>query len=352
MNLGNKKIPALGLDIGDRSIKLATISKQGQKNVLTNYNTINLPEGLFDNGKILDEQAISKYINKLIAETKGPKIKTPFVYSCLPETQTFIKLISIPEMTDKEIPEAVRWASEHHIPLPLDQIYLDWQIVNHDQAKKQINILVGAVPQEISQTYSSLIKKSELIPLSLEIEATAIGRALIDEKKIMSQDEAIALIDIGATRTSLIIYAYPSIQFTSSLPFAGVDITKTIGKNLSLSIEQAEEAKIICGLDENKCQGALKKVLDDKLQELVEKLNNSFKYYQQNFENSLPIKQMILCGGGSHFQGIEKFLEKEIQIPSQIGDPRMNCIIKDDKFPLNQLLSYTTAIGLALKSYK
>ncbi len=347
-----KNIPAWGLDIGDRSLKLVSISKEGQKKIVTNYNTVNLPEGLFDNGKILEEKTITKFIHKLIETTKGPRLKNIFVHSCLPETQTFIKLISIPEMTEKEIPEAVRWASEHHIPLPIEDIFIDWQIINHDSNKKQINVLIGAVPKDISISYTNLIKNSGLVPLSLEIEATAIGRALINEDNIQNKEEAIALIDIGASRSSLIIYNHPTIQFTSTLPFSGVDISKEISQKLSLSIEQAEKAKIICGLNREKCGGALKKVLDKKLDELIDKIKTAFKFYETNFENNLPIKKIILCGGGSHFAGIAEFLERKLKIPTQIGDPRINCIIKEDGIPKNELMSYTTAIGLALKAYE
>jgi len=351
-NTKSKNIPAWGLDIGDRSLKLVAISSQGPKKIMTNYNSVDLPEGVFDNGKIINKKIAIDHIHKLIETVHGPKTKSLFVHSCLPETQTFIKLISIPAMTEKEIPEAVKWASEHHIPLSIDNIFLDWQIVEHDHSKKEIKILIGAVPKDISINYTDLIKESGLIPLSLEIEATAIGRALIEKNYAQSKDEAIVIIDIGATRSSLIVYNHPSIQFTSSLPFAGVDITKKISQELSLSMEQAEKAKIICGLDKEKCAGALKKILDQQLDELVNKIKSAFNYFEKNFDNNLPIKRIILCGGGSHFSGIAEFLQTNLKIPTQIGDPRINCIINNKEFPKEELLAYTTAIGLALKTYE
>ena len=346
-------IKAWGLDIGDKSIKLAAVSRAGAKFSLTNFNTITIPQGYFDNGKIIAEKEIMEKIKTLIKTVPGPKLKTKFVHSCLPETQTFIKLISIPEMTKEEIPEAVKWASEHHIPLPLEAVYLDWQIVNHDPLSKKIKILLGAVPKDVSDSYTQILKNCDLIPLSLEIEATPLVRAIFSQPPTAEPTTASVLIDIGATRSSLIAFKHPAIQFTASLPFAGDDITNTLSQKLSLSWEQAEQAKIVCGLDSQKCQGALKQILDHNLENLVTSITEAINFYQDELGEENLIAKIILCGGGSHFDGIARFLTDQLGIPTELGRPDLNIIIdKKLNFPSHKLLAYTTAFGLALKTYE
>lgn len=351
MFIHRKKIQAWGLDIGDRSIKLASISPQSDGFTIVNSNSIDIPEGFFDNGKIINTNGIVEKITELITTTKGPKLHNTFVHSALPETQTYIKLIKIPFMTDSEIPEAVQWASEHHIPIPPDQIYLDWQVVNREE--KHINVLIGAAPKEVSDSYTELLKQSNLVPLSLEIEATPIARALLDHAEIKKDKQHIAIIDMGASRTSLIMYAGSSIQFTNSLPFSGEEITATLAKDLSLSYEQAEKAKIVCGLNPKKCNGALLQVLETNMKELARKVTAAFDFYKSEFELAEPITKIILCGGGAHFQGMQTILSEELQLPVTSGNPLLHCKVSNKNIiPENKLLSYTTAIGLALKAYE
>lgn len=348
----SKTASAWGLDIGDLSLKLVSLIPKDRSFAIHNAHTVKVPSGYFDNGKIVNEDGVSNLLRTLITTAQGPKIKSKFIHSCLPETQTFIKLITIPEMTDKEIPEAVRWASEHHIPFPIEEMYFDWQVISHDAAQKQIYVLIGAVPKEISDAYTRVIKRADLTPLSLEVEAIAIARALIDEKHVESHKEAIAIIDIGATRSSLIIYAYQTIQFTTILPFAGHDVTQAISSKLSLSMEQAEKAKIICGIDAHTCQGALRIILEDKLDKLTKKIKTSFAFYKEEFEHHLPIKHMLLCGGGAHFKGIDAYLSEQFAIPVEIGNPEKFLTSLSSFSSTIDALSYTTAIGLALKAYE
>ncbi len=348
----HKSVTAWGLDIGDRSLKLVGITggKSSSYNIV-NANSIEVPSGFFDNGKIINQDGITDLINKLINTASGPKLRSPFVHCSLPETQTYIKLITIPDMTDKEIPEAVQWASEHHLPIAPEDIYLDWQIV--ERTPKEIHVLIGAAPIEISSTYTELLKAAGLTPLSLEIEATPIMRAVIDEKQIKDDNESIAVVDIGATRTSLAVYAQGSIQFTNSLPFSGDLLTTKIADELSLSHDQAEKAKIVCGLDQKKCDGALLKLLSKNIQDLSTKIIAAFDFYQREFEQSPEITRVLLCGGGAQFQGIDTMLSDKLKKPVAIANPFLHCLPVNKKLlPPTKALSYTTAIGLGLKIHE
>jgi len=351
-----KKPAAWGLDIGEKKLKLVALVPNGHTLNLTHYNSIDLDGDEIIKNEIADPNKLAKKIKLLVDTAHGSfKLKSQFVHACIPDTQTFVKLIDIPDMTDEEIPEAIKWASEHHIPIPPDEIYLDWQIVHHDPQNKKIKILIAAVTKKISDEYVAVIKLAGLIPLSLDVETTAIIRALrlsILEDQKTDIASGVALIDLGQTHTSLAIIANKTIQFISSIPFAGEKTTKILANKLKLTMEQAEKAKKICGLNNPECEDALKKILSDDLKNIIIKINTAFEFYQNNIDDSVEIKNIIITGGGAYMPGIEEFLEKELKIKVTKGNPGHYVQNSAIKFPPESDLRYATSIGLAIKAYE
>lgn len=349
-----------GLDISDLSLKLValnrsrsfTVSKKNQNFNLIASNQIALPPDCFSEGKIAKPKEIIKSIIKLINQTPGSNRLSNSVISVLPETKAFIKLIEIPNVASEKMASAILEETKNHFPFSPDEIYFDWQIINAKTSDPdKIKILVSVALKEIVNSYTELLIAAGLKPLALEIESGAICRALLPEEinSNAQENSATAIIDIGATRTSLIFYDFGTIQFTTNVPFSGQRVTEKISKKLNLTIEEAEKAKVKCGLNEDKCEGVLKKLLREDIEEMIVKIKNSFIFYQNHFPDNHPLQKILLCGGGSNFEGIIPLLKKELKINIESANPLVNIKGKKNNLPKNQLLSYTTAIGLALK---
>jgi len=340
---------AFGLDISDQAIRLINCRKIGKKNIITNFNELAVPANVINNGEIIEPQTLSKLIQQLVKSTAGPKIKTKNVISVLPETKTFIKVLTLNAAIDKKNIDHVAALIEkeivNHLPVSPDEIYFDWQLLEtkSDSAK----VLVGAAPRNIVDSYLSVLEKSDLTVYALEIEAAALSRSLLAEK----EESAKILIDFGAIRTGLTIYDKNTIQFTVSLPISGNKITETIAQTLQLDSAQAEKAKIVCGLDPEKCEGAMLKILMDAVTNLTEQIKKTILFYKTNFPEGNIISEIILCGGGANFSKIDEILSKNLNLPIKIGNPLSNISLpKKLSLSREKALSYTTAVGLALKS--
>lgn len=349
MIFSNKKIHYFGLDISDLSFKLAGVINKNNNFELINYNKLNVPPGYFENGKLIKITESAEIIRELINSSYGPKIKTKFTHVCLPEKHTFIKLINLPPMSDVEIPSAIEWAAEHHLPFSLDEIYFDYHILNKKNENREISVIIGAAPKKIVDDYTQMIKLSGLVPLSFEVEALAIARAIYPKEKLLAKTTQ-AIIDLGANRSSLIICNQDTVMFSISLSISGNKITETISQTLKISPQQAETAKIICGLDPKKCQGGIKLILDKELNDLTLQIKQGLSYYQNNFNNPLPIDKIILVGGVANMIQLENVLAEKINLPIEVADFSTNFKI-DHKLNLNNndLLSLATALGLAIK---
>lgn len=337
-----------GLDISERSLRLIQLKKSGNKTIIVTHNQMSLPEKIVVDGEIKEINKMAEAIKTLIKTANGAKIRTKNVISVLPEAKTFIKVIQLDKLSSAEskvdIEEQIKNEIEKHFPLDIEDIYLDWQIIN--ETRSSTTLLIGAVPKNISDSYTKAIEASGFSPLILEIEAAPIIRSLVNKEDNAPK----VIIDFGASRSGLIIYDHSTVPFTISLPTSGEKITQTISKTLNIDAEKSENVKLVCGLDKEKCEGALRKVLFESITDLANSIKKNILYYQNNFPESGKITEIVLCGGGANFIKINEVLQEKIGLPVKIGDPLTNNIKnKKNGIPMENLLSYTTAIGLALR---
>lgn len=338
---------AFGLDISNHSLKAVSLKKTNKTFTLCAYNDISVPSGLIVNGEIKDQVAAAELVKKVIKGTDGLGLQTKDVIACLPEIATFIKVIAIPYAPEDQLQGAIEKEMKQHLPYSMEEIYWDWQIVCPESKKNDIiEVLVGAAPKKIVDAYTAMLEKAGLTVVGLEIEGAAIARSLIKE----NDQEGKIILDFGATRSSLIVYDRGCVQFTVSLPMAGEKITKTIADTLKLTPRQAEKAKIVCGLDRKKCRGALKTILFSTTNNLTKKIKSAIDFYQTHFPQGNEIKEIILSGGGANFKKIDATLQEQFKQTIKLGNPLVNIAPSKLAIPGNILISYATAIGLAMGS--
>ena len=191
----NPLLNTFGLDIGDRSFKLVQLVKlrRGAKQYrLVAWHEIAVPEGVLVRGEIADIEAAAEHIRKLVGSAKG-KLSGKAVVASLPEPRTFIKIINVTGGTDEaSLKKAVLAEIEQNIPLPTDDIYFDWQVVDEpapaeaapkaetEAAKAPPSrVLVGAAPKSLVDSYTAMLEQAGLAPIAFEIEAMALPRALV-----------------------------------------------------------------------------------------------------------------------------------------------------------------------------
>src|SRR3989338_5532464 len=302
-----------GLDIGQTKLRLVQIQTRRRYKILTAHRTLNVPPGIIIDGEVADPKHLTQLVSSIYhGQNRRDRPGGNGVISVLPETKTFMKLITIPTIDPAQIDAQLQAEIPRHIPLPLEEIYYDWQMV--ETAKRDhCHIIIGVAPRHIVDTYLSVLQNAGLVPFALEIEAAPITRSLLRDEERKGQGDQI-VIDMGAARTGLIVVLDGIIQLTVSLPISGMRITKTIAETLKISDPEAEEAKLVCGLDSDRCQGALKRVLYATLDDLCRKIENAIAFYGEKFTDHQPISEIILTGGGSNFIKIDTILTERFRI--------------------------------------
>ena len=181
------KPEAFGLDISDLSLKIVKLKKKKNLLSLASFGEMEITPGIIEGGEVKKEEELAKVIKEAISKVKGEKIKTKYVVCSLPEEKAFLQIIQMPLMKEEELKKAIYFEVENYIPLPIGQVYLDYQIVkpvlNH---LDHFDVLIVALPKKIVDSYLSSLKKANLWPVVLEIESQAIARALIKNEVLPS----------------------------------------------------------------------------------------------------------------------------------------------------------------------
>ena len=374
LRLNNSNLP-FGLDISDLSIKIVQLREQRDKIKIQAIGRCDVKPGIIENGEIKDPEKFNEILTKLIAKPTIGSITTNEVVCNLPSNQTFIKLIEV-DKSPNPLSSVIENEVEKHIPSSVNDLYYDWQVI--EEGHDSYEIIIGAAPKNIVDHYINILKKSKLNPLAFDLESVAVCRSLLKEeaKKYEGKyNKNYCLIDIGANTTNMTIYTKNTVVLSISLPLSNDDVTNKIAKSLEIDKEQAEKAKIICGFDKTRAHGIVSGILSDMLKTLNQKLDETIKFYQNHYAERGGLDQIILSGGGATIKDIGKtfneltgidtlvgdpfinlkgFDRKEIEILNEIHDinPRavkekrgVNTIVKK-----NNHLTYTTAIGLALRN--
>ena len=352
---------AFGLDISDLSLKLIKLRKRGDFLTLASFGEMKITPGVIEAGEIKDEEALAKIIKESISRVKGEKIRTKYVVCSLPEEKAFLQIIQMPLMKEEELQRAVYFEAENYIPLPIEEVYLDFQtvkpVINH---LDHLDVLLTAMPKKIIDPYITSLKKAGLVPKILELESQAIARALV---KNFVSPPPLLLIDFGATRTSFILFSGYSLRFTSSISTSSQKFTDAIAKNLGIDLNEAEKLKIIHGLEKKDEVGEkIFEILSFRLRDLVKQIKTCLFYYHTHIHHEhLPldgkdIEKIFLCGGGANLKGLANFLALELKIPVELGNPWVNILPEPLKevpeLSYEKSLAFTTALGLALRGVK
>ncbi len=340
MNLFSLKPESFGIDFSDLRIRIVKLKKKGKSLDLASWNKKTIPKGIIVDGEIKNEEKLISIIKEVVLGVKGDEIKAKHVVASLPENKSFLQVIDIPKMNEEELKTAIPFEAENYIPFPMNEVYLDYEIIPSANNSKA---LIGAMPRKVIDPYVSVIKRAGFKIKALEIESQSIIRALVKDH---FSPFPILIIDFGKTTTSFIVFSGYSLRFTSSITISSNDLTRAIADSLNKDKQEAEKLKIQNGLKDKKIANAITPVL----LELVKETKRYITYYQSHNKDK-DIKKVFLCGKGVNLKGLPAFLFSELKIPIELANPWVNVFSSSrvPKITFQESLGYATAIGLALR---
>ncbi len=350
---------AFGLDIGDLSIKLVLLSPRRDWRgrpyfVAQETRLLQLPPGAIANGEIQQPELVRKKLLILLGKDGArPAIKYPWVVSSLPEPKTFLKLLELNVPATELTAEEVIFQAKKHLPFDLEESYWDWQVVSPSEHQSEhCAVLFGAAPKNVTDTYTYLLESVGLQPLAWEIEAVALARSLLLNTSDYSS-EARLILDLGATRSSLVIYDNNTLQFSVSSNFSGELLTTAIATALKIGLPEAEKLKITYGLGYYKARPNYLKVVTGIVDALLEDIKTTLAFYKEHYPAGNSVTRVVLGGGSSALINLDNAIARKLKIAAHLANPWKNLGLRNPP-PLNATVSlrFASAIGLAMRAVR
>jgi len=346
-------LPLVGLDVSDQSIKYCSLQKTAV--AIDSFGTLDIPNGVIIDGVIQKEEEFTKILRRLTVHG-GRKIP-PYVIISLPEEKSFLRLIQLPKVERQTIQGAVRWEIEGNVPLPLEDVFYDYEVI--EPLKDGLNhydVVITAIPKEIVESYIRTFKEAFMQPVVLELESQAIVRAAIKNQR---EKTARILTHVGRNTTSLVIVAGGAILYTSTLKLGGATFEENITRAVGVTPTQAVAIKKEHGLDKQVYEGRVFSALILTVSALADELKRAVGYYQNYAKHThganTTIDEILLVGGDASLFGLPTFLSSTLRIPVRLGDPFSTFPSTGNgiwPIPQHEALAYITAIGLALRGVR
>ena len=346
--LGKKKqITSLGIDIGSKGIKIVELSKEKERIVLQNYGELKLSVVKKESFQYFDKRTLlpsTKNVSLAIkAILEEAKIETNHAVFSLPDFSTFFTSFTLPPMTMKELPDAVNFEAKKHIPIPFNEVVLDWELIGNLSDKEGENkVLVMAISKSLISEYKKIAEECGLTLLSLETEVMGLKRAVIGQDK-----NTICMIEMGCQSTTISIISQGFLLMSVSYDVAGKDFTYGISEALNVSLADAEKVKMKLGLNSKD-----KKVVD-AINPILHIITEKVRQVIGDFEiKNSKVNKIVLTGGSASMPGLlDNFKQNFEGLDVKMGNAFEDIFYPTELKPFVSELSstYSIALGEALK---
>ncbi|MFW0862608.1 MAG: pilus assembly protein PilM [Candidatus Komeilibacteria bacterium] len=376
MGLFSKKNSYLGVDIGTASIKLVQLTNDGKKTILDTFGYVDVANDIIHENTPESKQRLIDVLKKLM-EKAGTS--TTQAIAALPTFAVFTLLINLPKLPDKEMPEAIKWEAKKYIPLPLEDMILDWKLVDREdtvkektgsglfkkkeevkegaelgdeggsskiisQQKDYTKVLVTAAPKALVNKYLEVFKGAGLNLLSLETEAFAMSRALLGKDK-----ELTMIVDIGSITTDISIVDNGLPVLNRSIDVGGLTVTKAIAASLNISEDRAEQFKRDFGLVLGETKKGIPKTIEASLGPIINEVRYVFDMYRG--QSSQGVSKILLSGGSAFLPNLPDYFLSLFNVPVYIGNPWDKLEYSPDLKPMLDKIGnrMAVAVGLAMR---
>lgn len=361
--------------MGSSSIKVVELLNFKQRPRLVTYGfTEKSPASINETGLITNTDEAAAI---LIDICKKSKVSATKAVAALPNFSVFTSIITLPLMNKKELASAISWEAKKIIPMPLEEIILDWKIIeeievnpNNAVAKvagsagnlsgldqeanpfkkifskpqKNVKILITGASKNLIKKYIEIFKKANLTLLSLETESFALIRSLVGNDK-----STVMVIDIGAATSSVCVVSKGVPMLTRSLELGGQSITKAISVALNINLDRAEQFKQDLSLDGETAENSLPQTVEKAFAPILNEIRFTLNMYNES--HSDKVEKIILTGGTASLGHLSNYLSGVFNLNASVGDPWSRVIYPLELKPVLDRIGarFSVSVGLAMR---
>lgn len=322
----------VGLDIGSKSIKAAEIIEGKRGFTLSKFGMMDIAPGLIEDGAIKDPETVAEVIRNLF---KSYGIKNRSVAISIGGYSVIVKKISVQNATEDQLQDTIHFEAEQYIPFDINDVNLDFQILGENENNpNQMNVLLVAAKKEMVNDFVNLAELAGLDPQIIDVDAFALQN-VFELNYEPGPDDNIALIDIGASKTSLNILKGDNSVFMRDVSLGCSQINQKIASLVDCSVDEAEAIKF--GEDSDKISAEdLSDIISSVVTDWCTEIRRALDFFYSTYPND-QIKRIILSGGGGNIQELRQLLAVETSAEVVTINPFQRFYLDSDKFDTEYL---------------
>ena len=381
MGLFSTNYSYLGVNIGASSIKLVELADDKGTPKLATYGFTEQSVDIIKDDSEAARNEAARILKHLFKESKATGNK---VITALPTFSVFTSVLSLPQMNKKDLAGAIKWEAKKIIPMPLEDIVLNWNVINEikspgsnkmkgiiggkgekhvegeqhkkdkkdkEEKKEDTKVLITGAPKKLVSKYMDIFQRANLSLLSLETEVFALIRSLVGNDK-----STLIIVDLGAKATNISLVQNGLPVINRSIELGGNNITQEIGQNLDISVERAEQFKYDIGISDNGSNSSVFKSIESTITPIIDEINYTIDFFKeqlalgQNLEKE-NIEKIILTGGSSLLSYLPDYLSQKLNKKVYLGDPWARIVYPEDLKPIFEEIGpkLSVPIGLAMR---
>jgi type IV pilus assembly protein PilM len=348
--LSRKKPPLIGLDISSTSVKVMELSKTGSSYRIEGIGVEPLPANAVVEKNIAEIETVGESVKRALHKSK---IKTKNVAIAVAGSSVITKKITMPiSLSEDEMEGQIQLEADQYIPYPLEEVNLDFQVLGQTENNPEtVDVLLAACRRENVDDRVAAVELAGLTPKIVDIEAYTIESVFSSMASQMpdeGMDKIIAIIDIGATMTSLSVISNHKLIYTREQNFGGKQLTEEIMRRYGLSYDEAGLAKRQGGLPDN----YEPEVLNPFKETTAQQVSRFLQFFYSAGGDNGAIDHLILGGGTACLPNLAELTESHIGVPTTIANPFMDMSSSNKVNKANlesDAPSFLIAAGLAIR---
>lgn len=353
------KESVVGIDIGSSSIKVVCIEPTRQGPRISQIAVCPTPPDIVKEGVVTN---VAEVANAVQFALRSAGIKASAAVTAIAGSGVIVRNVKVPKMGEDALRKSIRFEAGKFISSSMDDSIVEFDILGDSEEEGQVNIVLVAAPRAMVETKVAALEQAGLEPLSVDVEAFALLRALqCRPDSGIPENGTVALLDMGASHTEINLISNGELALTRTIPIAGNNLSAAIRNATGCTDEEAEEMKHAVDLrdllqpSEEARENAALRAIQPLMDELLREIRRSINYYQSQLPDGsdASVDTLILTGGTARMKGLEDYTRSRLNVQAVVGSPVLSSMydsssapegMSEDDVPL-----IAVGLGLALK---
>ncbi|MEA2552504.1 MAG: type pilus assembly protein PilM [Fimbriimonadaceae bacterium] len=346
----------VGLDLGHYAIKAVQLERTSGGWKVTRAASVPTPEESLKDGVVVDTTAMAAAIKALL---KDAHISASSAYVAVAGAAVVVRTVRIPSMPEATLRKSIKFEAGRYVPTSVADSYIEFEILGQSDEDNQMDVLIVAAPKEVVESRIKACQAAGLDVEAVDVEPFAVFRSIVEtDEENGWLGGTIAMVDIGATTTSMSVVRDGVFAMTRSIPNGGKTLTEALKSYFKLGEEDAESGKrqlnVAELIEETKPKdNPPLRVLQSHLDDLVREIRRSLNYYQsqQTDASTNPVSRILVTGGGAKLPGMTEYLAHKLQLPAFSAGVLANPRFLHSGPPEESGLDLAVASGLAMRTF-